>query len=168
MVELHAAYWRKQIGTLTAQAEEVRELSTNVTADATEAFKRIWRAAPMNLSGHIDRLRLSTIEFTCPQPRRFHDDAHDGNDDHVPSALLSRGVDRELPPADYRVVTDEELIEACPSPPTVGCPPSSSCRHCSARGRDGDHRPLDLRPARPRCGHARGYPVDPVPQTPRV
>jgi phasin len=39
MVELHAAYWRKQIGTLTAQAEEVRELSTKVTADATEAIK---------------------------------------------------------------------------------------------------------------------------------
>lgn len=39
MVELHAAYWRKQIGTLTAQAEEVQALSTKVTADATEAFK---------------------------------------------------------------------------------------------------------------------------------
>jgi phasin len=39
MVELHAAYWRKQIGTLTAQAEEVRELSTKVTADAAEALK---------------------------------------------------------------------------------------------------------------------------------
>jgi hypothetical protein len=39
MVELHAAYWRKQIGTLTAQAEEVRELSTKVTADATQAIK---------------------------------------------------------------------------------------------------------------------------------
>jgi phasin len=39
MVELHAAYWRKQIGTLTAQAEEVRELSTKVTVDATEAIK---------------------------------------------------------------------------------------------------------------------------------
>jgi phasin len=39
MVELHAAYWQKQIGTLTAQAEEVRELSTKVTADAAEALK---------------------------------------------------------------------------------------------------------------------------------
>jgi phasin len=39
MVELQAAYWRKQFGTLTAQAEEVRELSTKVTADATEALK---------------------------------------------------------------------------------------------------------------------------------
>jgi phasin len=39
MVELHAAYWRKQIGTLTSQAEEVRALSTKVTADASEAIK---------------------------------------------------------------------------------------------------------------------------------
>ena len=39
MVELHAAYWQKQIGTLTAQAEEVRELSTKVTADAAEAIQ---------------------------------------------------------------------------------------------------------------------------------
>jgi phasin len=33
MVELQTAYWRKQFVTLTAQAEEVRELSTKVTAD---------------------------------------------------------------------------------------------------------------------------------------
>jgi phasin len=39
MVELHAVYWRKQIETLTAQAEEVRELSSKVTADAAEALK---------------------------------------------------------------------------------------------------------------------------------
>ena len=39
MVELQAAFWRKQFGTLTAQAEEVRELSTKVTADAAEAIK---------------------------------------------------------------------------------------------------------------------------------
>jgi phasin len=39
IVELQAAYWRKQFGTLTAQAEEVRALSTKVTADATEAVK---------------------------------------------------------------------------------------------------------------------------------
>jgi len=39
MVELQTAFWRKQFGTLTAQAEEVRELSTKVTADATEALK---------------------------------------------------------------------------------------------------------------------------------
>jgi phasin len=39
MVELQTAYWRKQFDTLTAQAEEVRELSTKVTADPAEAIK---------------------------------------------------------------------------------------------------------------------------------
>jgi phasin len=39
MVELQAAYWRKQIGVLTAQAEEVRELSTKLTADGAEPIK---------------------------------------------------------------------------------------------------------------------------------
>ena len=39
MVEVQAAFWRKQFGTMTAQAEEVRELSTKVTADAAEAIK---------------------------------------------------------------------------------------------------------------------------------
>jgi phasin len=39
MVELQAAYWRKQFGTLTAQAEEVRALSTKVTAETAEAIK---------------------------------------------------------------------------------------------------------------------------------
>jgi len=39
MVALQTAFWRKQFGTLTAQAEEVRALSTKVTADATEALK---------------------------------------------------------------------------------------------------------------------------------
>jgi hypothetical protein len=33
IVGLHAAYWQKQISSLTAQAEEVRKLSTKVTAD---------------------------------------------------------------------------------------------------------------------------------------
>jgi phasin len=39
MVELQTAYWRQQFGALTAQAQEVRELSTKVTADAAEAIK---------------------------------------------------------------------------------------------------------------------------------
>ena len=39
MVELQTEFWRKQFGKLTAQAEEVRALSTKVTADATEALK---------------------------------------------------------------------------------------------------------------------------------
>ncbi len=39
IVELQAAYWRKQFETLTAQAEEVRALSTKVTADAAQPLK---------------------------------------------------------------------------------------------------------------------------------
>jgi phasin len=39
MVELQAAFWRKQFGVLTEQAQEVRALSTKVTADAAEPIK---------------------------------------------------------------------------------------------------------------------------------
>ena len=39
VMELRAAYWRKLFSTLTAQAEEVRALSTKVTADAGEPLK---------------------------------------------------------------------------------------------------------------------------------
>lgn len=39
IVELQAAFWRKQFGVLTAQAEEVRALSTKVTADVAEPIK---------------------------------------------------------------------------------------------------------------------------------
>jgi phasin len=39
VVELQAAYWQKQFSALTAQAEEVRALSTKVTADAAEPIK---------------------------------------------------------------------------------------------------------------------------------
>jgi len=39
MVELQAAFWRKQFGVLAAQAEEVRALSTKVAADTAETIK---------------------------------------------------------------------------------------------------------------------------------
>jgi hypothetical protein len=39
IVELQAAYWRKQFSALTAQAEEVPALSTKVVADASEPLK---------------------------------------------------------------------------------------------------------------------------------
>ena len=39
MVELQAAYWQKQSGTLTSQAEEVRALATKVAAAAGEPLK---------------------------------------------------------------------------------------------------------------------------------
>jgi phasin len=39
MVELQSAFWRKQFGLLTAQAEEVHALSAKVTADAAEPIR---------------------------------------------------------------------------------------------------------------------------------
>jgi phasin len=39
IVELQAAYWRKQIDALTAQAEEVRSLATKVAADTAAPTK---------------------------------------------------------------------------------------------------------------------------------
>lgn len=39
IVELQAAFWRKQFGVMTEQAEEVGALSTKVTADAAEPLK---------------------------------------------------------------------------------------------------------------------------------
>jgi phasin len=39
IVELQSAFWRKQFGVLTAQAEEVRALSTKVAADAAEPIR---------------------------------------------------------------------------------------------------------------------------------
>jgi hypothetical protein len=63
MVELHAAYWRKQIGTLTAQAEEVRELSAKVHPMRPRPSRRIGRAAWMGASGDTDTRLLDAIEF---------------------------------------------------------------------------------------------------------
>lgn len=39
IVEVQSAFWRKQFGVMTAQAEEVRVLSAKVTADAAEQIK---------------------------------------------------------------------------------------------------------------------------------
>jgi phasin len=39
VVELQSAFWRKQFGVLTSQAEEVCALSAKVTADAAEPMK---------------------------------------------------------------------------------------------------------------------------------
>ena len=36
---LHSTYWQKQLGTLKAQADEMRALSTRVTADVAEPAK---------------------------------------------------------------------------------------------------------------------------------
>ena len=40
IVELQSAFWRKQFGVVTAQGEEIRVLSTKVTAAAVEQGKR--------------------------------------------------------------------------------------------------------------------------------
>ena len=39
IVQVQAAYWQKQVSVLAAQAEEVRALSTKVTADTAEPIK---------------------------------------------------------------------------------------------------------------------------------
>ena len=39
ILELQGAYWRKQFGTLAAQAEEVRALSTKVAVDTAEPIR---------------------------------------------------------------------------------------------------------------------------------
>jgi hypothetical protein len=39
VMELQAAYWRKQLGDLSAQAEEVRALSTNVSSNVAEPIR---------------------------------------------------------------------------------------------------------------------------------
>ena len=39
VMALHAAYWRKQFGNLSTQAEEVRALSTKLTANVAEPIK---------------------------------------------------------------------------------------------------------------------------------
>jgi phasin len=38
-MELHSTYWRKQLSTLKSQADEMRDLSTRVTADVVEPTK---------------------------------------------------------------------------------------------------------------------------------
>jgi phasin family protein len=39
MMALHSSYWQKQLGTLRAQADEMRDLSTRVSADVAEPVK---------------------------------------------------------------------------------------------------------------------------------
>ena len=41
VMALHAAYWRKRFGNLSAQAEEVRALSTKLTANVAEPSRRL-------------------------------------------------------------------------------------------------------------------------------
>jgi phasin len=52
IVQVQAAYWQKQVSVLTAQAEEVRALSTKVAADAAEPLKE-------QVKRSVDELRKS-------------------------------------------------------------------------------------------------------------
>jgi phasin len=52
-VELQTAYWQKQLDALTAQAEEVRALSTKVTADMAEPIKA-------HVTSSMEQLRKSS------------------------------------------------------------------------------------------------------------
>jgi len=54
MVQLQAIFLRKQFGILAVQAEEVRVLSTNVTADAVDQIKssQMARAASDTVQTH--------------------------------------------------------------------------------------------------------------------
>ena len=47
IVELQSAFWRKQFGVLTAQAEEVHALSAKVVADASEPIKSQMARGPV-------------------------------------------------------------------------------------------------------------------------
>ena len=60
MMELQGAYWRKQFGALAAQAEEVRALSTKVTADTAEPVKA-------HVTSSMEELRKWS---SFPAPRR--------------------------------------------------------------------------------------------------
>ena len=61
MMELQGAYWRKQFGALAAQAEEVRALSTKVTADTAEPVKA-------HVTSSMEELRKWSSQL--PAPRR--------------------------------------------------------------------------------------------------
>jgi phasin len=52
MVELQSAFWRKQFGVLTAQAEEVRTLSIRVAADTAEPIKSQMERAAVDGRAH--------------------------------------------------------------------------------------------------------------------
>jgi phasin len=52
MVELQAAFWRKQFDVLTAQAEEVRTLSIKMTAAAAEPLKSQMERAAVEGRAH--------------------------------------------------------------------------------------------------------------------
>ena len=98
IMELQAAFWRKQFGVLTAQAEEVRALSTKVTTDAAEQINsQLARGANRVAKAHCGEGALksrfgSAMSFTSGfNGDPFDDDADDHEECHLPSALLPEG-----------------------------------------------------------------------------
>jgi phasin len=80
IVELQAAYWRKQFGLLMVQAEEVHAASTEVTADMAEPIKQHARhsadaphkasSAPMAEAEEVHPLPTKPAADTAEQTKR--------------------------------------------------------------------------------------------------
>jgi phasin len=69
MVELQAAHWRKMFATLTSQAEEVRALSTMVTAAAAEPIKaHVTNGMDEMRKVQTERLGLPVKSSELPRP----------------------------------------------------------------------------------------------------
>ena len=69
IVELQVAYWRKQFSALTAQAEEVRALSTMVTAAAAEPIKaHVTNGMDEMRKVQTERLGLPVKSSELPRP----------------------------------------------------------------------------------------------------
>jgi phasin len=69
LAEVQAAYWRKMFATLTSQAEEVRALSTMVTAAAAEPIKaHVTNGMEEMLKVQTERLGLAVKSSELPRP----------------------------------------------------------------------------------------------------
>jgi phasin len=69
IAEVQAAYWRKMFATLTSQAEEVRALSTMVTAAAAEPIKaHVTNGVDEMRKVQTERLGLPVKSSELPRP----------------------------------------------------------------------------------------------------
>ena len=69
IAEVQAAYWRKTFATLTSQAEEVRTLSTVVTAAAAEPIKaHVTNGMEEMRKVQTERLGLPVKSSELPRP----------------------------------------------------------------------------------------------------
>ena len=67
--ELHAAYWRKQVGELAAQAGEMRSLSTKVTSDMAAPIKA---QVTLGMKGHPRRPRFTQLPMKKTRLQKEH------------------------------------------------------------------------------------------------